>query len=234
MAIHKKTTVLFFGRRNCELSARALEQMIDLDFIVTACLVSSRDEVFPEAINQWRGDYIFSFRNLSILPASILNNAKIAAINFHPGSTGFPGSAGLNYALYEDSVEYGVTAHLMTERVDEGVILECRRFPVYEKDNVDTLLGRTHIKLLDIFMDFIAAISVLGVHHIENLKRISKDEKWAGRKRTIKELNKLSIVDVCSSEEQFRKIMRATNTKNYPTEVLLHGHIFSFSKKHSP
>ena len=55
----------------------------------------------------WTGDYILSFRSLLILPEKIINNAKIAAINFHPGPPKYRGVGCLNYAVYNNEKYYG-------------------------------------------------------------------------------------------------------------------------------
>ena len=36
-------------------------------------------------IKNWKGDYVFHLEVCLILPDSIVKNAKVAAINFHPG-----------------------------------------------------------------------------------------------------------------------------------------------------
>ena len=75
------------------------------------------DEKITKKIKNWKGDYIFSFRSLLILPDSIIKNAKVAAINFHPGPPKYRGVGCLNYALYNEENYYGVTALLMKKKL---------------------------------------------------------------------------------------------------------------------
>ena len=106
----------------------------------------------------WTGDYILSFRSLLILPEKIINNAKIAAINFHPGPPKYRGVGCLNYAVYNNEKYYGVTAHLMTKKIDYGNILKVQKFKIDKMKNLDQILEITHGKLYLIAKYFIDKI----------------------------------------------------------------------------
>lgn len=222
----KDREVLFFGRTNCEASSKALNHLIRLGFKVTSIFSRGHGESLPEDIGWWSGDYIFCFRSMFILPKFLINRAKVAAINFHPGSPEYPGSGCLNYALYEDSKLYGVTSHLMTEKVDDGNIIECRRFPIHETDTVDSLLERTHVKLLDLFFDVVSGVAINGKIYLNESIESSKNQKWSGVKRRIKDLDSLSIVDKSITENELIKLIRATYTEKFPPKVVLHGYEF--------
>lgn len=229
----EKVKVLFFGRSKCDATDIAINFLNRLDFEVTTIKSNGRGESLPEEIEWWTGDYIFCFRSLFVLPKRILDRGKIAAINFHPGSVEYPGSGCLNFALYENAKEYGVTAHLMNEKVDDGSIIECRRFPIVAGDTVNSLLERTHLKLLDLFLDTVGGIGTLGDGYIKNLLIKSSDEKWRGEARRMKELDRLSTIDVGVSAPELERIIRATHTDLFPPKIMLHGYEFSLrsSKK---
>jgi len=218
--------VLFFGRANCESSSKALNHLSRLGFKVTSIFSKGHGDSLPEDIGWWSGDYIFCFRSMFILPKHLINKAKIAAINFHPGSPEYPGSGCLNYALYENSKLYGVTSHLMTEKVDDGNIVDCRRFPIHETDTVNSLLQRTHVKLLDLFFDVISGIDIYGKTYIDESIKNSKNEKWSGIKRKIKNLDDLSIVDKNVTENELINLIRSTYTENFPPKVIMYGYEF--------
>lgn len=225
---HKeKVRVLFFGRAQCDATDKALDHLRRLDFEVTAVKSKGRGETLSEDIGSWEGHYIFCFRSLFILPGSLLKKAKTAAINFHPGPAEYPGSGCLNFALYENAREYGVTAHLMSEKVDDGNILECRRFPIIKGDTVNSLLERTHLKLLDLFFDVASGIGIAGDSHIGTLLEKSKEEQWKGEARRMKELDRLSIIDPGVSEVELERIIRATYTDLFPPKIIIHGYEFS-------
>ena len=222
----RRVKVLFFGRNECEFTLKAINHLNRLEFEVTSVFSRERGEVLPEEIGSWIGHYIFCFRSLYILPKTLLDRAKIAAINFHPGSAEYPGSGCVNFALYENATQYGVTAHLMNEKVDDGEILECRRFPILEDDSVDSLLGRTHVKMLDLFFDITSGIGSGGDDYIKGLIKSANHEKWSDKNRCLKDLEKLSIVDLGVSEPELKRIIRATYTKLFPPKVMIHGYEF--------
>ena len=61
-----------------------------------------------------------------VLPKRLIEKANIAAINFHQGRQNIQEWMHKLH-LYDEVSEYGVTAHLMNELVDNGKI-EVRRF----------------------------------------------------------------------------------------------------------
>lgn len=222
--------ILFFGRENCEASSKALNHLVRLGFDVTSIFSKGRGESLPEDIGWWGGDYIFCFRSMFILPKYLIDRAKVAAINFHPGSPEYPGSGCINYALYENSKSYGVTAHIMTEKVDDGNIVECRRFPVHAADTVSSLLERTHVKLLDLFFDITSGILTNGEVYLKEAINNSVNEKWSGTNRKIKDLDELSIIDKNITSNDLQKVIRATYTEKFLPKIVLHGYEFLLVK----
>ena len=75
-------------------------------------------------------DFIFSFRSHYILKKKLLNNVNYGAINFHPGPPEYRGIGCVNYALYDNSENYGVTAHLIDEKIDHGKIINIKKFKI--------------------------------------------------------------------------------------------------------
>ena len=221
-----KLRVLFFGRYDCHYSQKALKHIRRLDFDVESILSKNRNEKLPEDIGWWQGDYIICFRSYFLIPKSLLDRAKVAAINFHPGSVEYPGSGCLNWALYNNAEVYGVTAHIMNEKIDNGAIIECRRFPILKQDNVKTLLARAHSKTYDLILDITTGLAFDGKKYLEKNLRESKNEKWAGAARKMFEIDKLKIVDPNSTKEELESVIRATYTPSFPPEIHLHGYKF--------
>ena len=81
----------------------------------------------------WYEDNL-SFQNYFIIPRSLLLRSSLA-INFHPGPPDYPGSGMINWALYDQCESFGVTAHLMNEKVDNGKILKVKRFKISKTRN---------------------------------------------------------------------------------------------------
>jgi len=55
-----------------------------------------------------------------VVPARILEGLGFGAYNFHPGPPQYPGWVPSHFAIYDRAPYFGVTAHVMTERVDAG------------------------------------------------------------------------------------------------------------------
>ena len=221
-----KLSVLFFGKYNCQYSQNALEHLRRLGFDVQSILSKNRNEKLPEDIGSWQGDYIVCFRSYFLIPKALLDRVKVAAINFHPGSVEYPGSGCLNWALYDNAEVYGVTAHIMNEKIDNGAIIECRRFPILKQDNVKTLLARAPSKTYDLILDITTGLALDGKKYLEKKLSDSKNEKWAGAARKMFEIDKLQIVDPNSTKEELESVIRATYTPAFPLEIHLHGYKF--------
>jgi len=218
--------VLFFGRAKCDASATLLRKLKKYGFEVTYVQSKGRGEKLPKDILKWNGEYILCFRSLFILPKALIDNATIAAINFHPAPPEYPGSGCVNFALYDNAKEYGVTAHIINEKVDNGAILEVRRFPISSHDNLPSVLTRTHEELLNLCSDFIDKISSVGESIIEEMKTASIDEKWSGKAKLLKELDLLSTISLDVSKEELERIIRATYIEGYPPKIEMHGYKF--------
>ena len=224
---HVSRKALFFGRAGCARSEDALA-FLDENGFETTCLVSSaRNDDLRKLVSQWHGDYIFCFRSLYIFDASEIARARIAAINFHPGPTERRGTGCLNFALYHNDKEYGVTSHLMAAEIDAGPILGCWRFPINDNDNVDTLLSRTHDQLLTAFREFITALVANGDGYIDKASEKFKGERWSGPVLTKQDLDRLSCLDYRCTREEMDRVIRATHTAQFPTTLTCHGHVFS-------
>lgn len=222
----QKLRVLFFGKFNCTYSEQAYEYLKHLGFDVLAVWSKSRKEKLPEEVNQWRGEYIICFRSYFVLAKSVLDRASIAAINFHPAPVEYPGSGCLNWALYENASQYGVTAHIMNEKVDNGAVVECRRFPILPQDNVRSLLARAHQKTYDLIVDITTGLALEGKEFLEKKLEASKHEKWRGSARIMSEIDKLQVVNLSCSKEELEKVIRATYTPGFPPVLYLHGYKF--------
>lgn len=221
-----KPRVLFFGKSDCQYCDKIIENLKVFNFEVEYIYSKIRNEKLPDYIKNWNGDYIFCFRSYYILPKELLEKAKIAAINFHPAPTEYPGSGGINLALYHNEKMFGVTAHLMNEKIDNGEIIECRRFPIFDKDTVKTLLERTHLKAYDLVIDTLMGLSLGGRDYLEKKLEKSNFDKWGRIVHKINEINLLSVVEPNCTKEELECIIRATKIDNFLPYINLHGYKF--------
>jgi natural product biosynthesis luciferase-like monooxygenase protein len=108
----------------------------------------------PALLRSVEFDHLASIAHLSIIPAEALTLVRGLAINFHDGP--LPELAGLNvttWAILRDEKTHGVTWHVMTERADEGRILEERRFDVAPDETAFLLNAKCYAAGLESFGD---------------------------------------------------------------------------------
>ncbi len=167
-----------------------------------------KEEINGRHLNQ-TFDYILAFGYQFIVPASMLKNVKVAALNFHPGSTENPGAGSYSYPLFDNQEESGVTCHHMERIPDTGSIVVEKIFPVNESDNFSTLQDRSLIYLMHTFYEVIDTII--------NGKPLPKSQKqWARKPRLQREYVKETLeIDASMDRSEIEKRIRAANPK-YP------------------
>jgi natural product biosynthesis luciferase-like monooxygenase protein len=127
------------------------------------CIVPVRDLAAQLAVTPF--DYLFSVAYLSVISPAVLALPRRGAINFHDGP--LPDYAGLNvtsWALLNKEREHGVTWHVMSERVDEGDILEQVRFPIAAEETALTLNAKCYQAALASFDDLLEALTNGRIH----------------------------------------------------------------------
>ncbi len=184
-------------------------------------IVGDRGDPPPvPALSGWEGDILISYLSPWIVPASALERARIATVNFHPGPPEYPGIGCTNFALYHREQEYGVTAHQMVERVDRGPIIAVRRFPILAEDSVFTLTQRSYENLRLLFEEVLSRFFETG-------KFPTCQERWAQEPTTRLDLERLCEIKPGMSPEEVERRVRATTYPGMPgayTEV--HGYRF--------
>lgn len=212
--------ILFCCRSGCGWSSRLYKEMISSGHEVVCFASETRQDQLPSDVSDWGGDLIISYRCLTILPTSLINNAAIAAINFHPGSPNYPGTGCVNFALYDRADVFGVTMHLMTEPVDSGQILKVIEFPIAESDTVDSLLARTHEHLGMMCLEFVKKLSSFTVCEFNSLIASTKDLwAWTGKRRSTSTLDTFQIVNLPVSAKELSNRIRAFHTEYYPLKL---------------
>ncbi len=184
------------------------------------CL-GERGDTLPDEVLWWQGDYIISYLSPWILSESLLNRARMAAINFHPATPEYPGTGCINFALYENAPEYGAMCHHMASKVDTGTVIAVKRFPVFASDTVETLLERTYDHQLILFYEMIALIA-------QGKPLPVSPETWTRPPFTRKQLNALSVITVEMNAEEIAKRIRATSFRQWKPVLELNGFKFEY------
>ena len=221
--------VIFFGKKNCDFTKIIIENLKKKSKKVDIVLSTNNNEFFKRKNYNRKYDYIFCFRSHNILKRNLLNKANYAAINFHPGTPEYRGIGCVNYALYENSILYGCTAHLIDEKIDHGKILDVRRFKIYKKDTIESVLKKTYKIQVKQANDIFTLLSK-NHSNLEKLKLKSKNEKWSKRIMKKKYLEKFYEIKKNISKRKFYKKLRATYTKKFKPYVIINNHKFILEK----
>lgn len=166
----------------------------------------------PAALREGDWDVVISFLCPWVVPEQTLRRIPLC-INFHPGSSSYPGAGCYNFALYEGAAAYGAVCHVMAPVVDSGEILMERLFPVFDADTVETLKLRTMATMLGMFHEVLS-----GMRNGDPLPRATA--RWTRppfRRRDIDALCRLS--PDMTAEEIARRI-RAVTYPGYPGAVM--------------
>lgn len=186
------------------------------------CLGAVGDPLPQELLNSsGEAPYLLSFLSPWIVPASVLARTKLA-LNFHPGSTRYPGIGCYNFALYEGASEYGTVVHHMSSRVDSGALLEERLFPVFASDTVESLKLRTMVVMLALFHDIVSTIIARDPLPLSS-------SEWKRPPFTRRKLNDLAEIRADMTPDEIARRVRATTYPGYPGPSLTMGGVRFFA-----
>lgn len=182
-----------------------------------------RESPFPAKAFKEFPDILISYLSAWIIPKEILDRTKLWNINFHPGPPEYPGIGCFNFAIYNKEKGYGVTAHLMNEKVDSGKIIAVKRFPLLETDSVYSLSIKCYEHMFSLFSEVIDLI-------LREKKLPDCDEVWKRKPYTRKELEELCKISSNMTEEEIARRIRATTYPNMPgAYVDIFGYTFEYN-----
>ena len=175
-----------------------------------------------------RYDYLFSFLNPVFIKKDIRKKIKRISINFHPGPPEYPGYGCYNFALLDAVKSYGCTAHEVNDKIDNGKIIDVRRFRFkYKNINLEKLIKMTHKNSFFQFKKIIKQIIK------NNYVEINKNEKWKKKKAYTKnEFEKARKINLKESVANILKKIKAFSYKNYETVYLeIRGRRYELKEK---
>jgi len=200
---NRQLDILFIGKENDPYSKEAAN-FVALHFDNPTIVSGKRGDAFPEEAKRWKGDLIISYLSQWIIPKSLLDNASMAALNFHPGPPEYPGIGCTNFAIYNREKIFGVTCHHMEPQVDTGKIVAVKRFPVFENDTVFSITHRCYNSILSLFYEIFYSIM-----QAENIPQ--SDEIWKRKPYLRKELNDLCRLTPDMSVNEIERRIKATH-----------------------
>lgn len=220
--IKKGLSILFLAKRK-PFAVEAAE-LVSSHVKKPVIIFGEISDAFPDEFLDKEFDYVISYISPWIVPERILQNAKKASINFHPGPPDYPGIGCTNFALYNSEKEFGITVHHMKAAVDSGPIIAVAHFPIFENDSVYSLTQRCYAYIYTTFINIFSFILYDNVLPTSN-------EEWKRKPFTRRELNELCIITNKMSEDEIRRRVRATSFPNMPGAYLELGGIRFLAEK---
>ncbi len=166
------------------------------------------DDPIPAAISERSYSTILSFLSPWIIPASVLERTELA-LNFHPGSTSYPGIGCYNFALYEEAKIFGAVCHYMAPKVDTGSIIEEKQFSVAPNETVKSLKFRTMVVMLAMFHEQVENIAQGVIPPTTTLK-------WNRKPFSRKQLESLGKLTREMPDDEIKRRKRAMAYPGYP------------------
>jgi len=219
----KKLKLLFLGKQDDECTNKALNY-IKIAFPYVESHMGVWGDKLPESAKNWEGDIIISYLSRWVIPQFLIDNAEIAAINFHPAPPSYPGIGCNNFALYNNEQKYGVTCHHMSDTVDTGAIIQVKEFPIFSSDNVESLLSRVYDYQLVLFFEVISGFIIDKVFP-------ASEETWTRKPYSRKEFDALFEITLDMDEDEVNKRIRAISFGQYRPFIEFQGKRFSYAGK---
>ncbi len=148
------------------------------------------------------GTRLISFCTSVIVPKAYLGAIPCGAYNFHPGPPSYPGRYPSIFALYEEARNFGVTVHVMAERVDEGPIIAAEWFTVPDRCDLETLDTMAFKELVSLFKRLARRLAS------DSTPLKTKFIKWSGTKRAKADCESLCRIDSSTPPAEAEKIIR--------------------------
>lgn len=213
--------VLFLGR-NDQYSSNLLKFLKKKNLLVKKILIDKpiKLKIAPDAY-----DYVVCYRSYLILKKSFLSKIKFAAINFHPGPPSYRGIGCANFSILNQEKIYGVTAHIINEKIDNGSILDVKYFKVKKNITLSQLLTKSYKA------QFIQAKRILdkifdNPSIIKKMINKNKNILWSKKLYTRKELDNIYNIKYPIHKTKFDTLIRATNYKDFKPYITLHDKKF--------
>jgi len=207
--------ILFIGKKGDHFSefAARFTQEIFPDVIV---VMSEKGSKIPDNLKLWKGDYLFSYLSQWIIPQHLLDAARIAALNWHPGPPEYPGIGCTNFAIYDMVDTFGITCHHMLAKVDTGKLVEVLKFPILKQETVYSLTQKCYSHILISYMQVLDRIA-------QGQPLPILTETWKRKPFTRKQLNNLCQLDKSMSDEEISRRIRATKYDRHWAYFMVDG-----------
>ena len=189
---------IFLGVKENECSLEEMTSVLANKDVTLVVWPGSRKQkapamnLFPSDIGA-PGDTYIHFSGYQKLEEDLLAAFGERAFNIHPAPPWRRGSGGLNHAIYDRDLEFGVTLHYINAEYDDGQIVHVYRFSILETENVVSAGRRLNRLRLEVLEEVVQAVYVGIENWFSNRSAAQGNSSWCG------ELKKIRDVDVQSN-----------------------------------
>lgn len=165
-------------------SINAFEKYNKLNSIKTISLEAL--EIHAETQHEAIADIIISVNNPHIISNKILDKSTYGGINIHPGK--LPEYSGMNpvsWAIVNGEDYHFVTLHQITELIDGGDILSCKKFKIEDDDNAYTLIAKSCKHSVVMIQEFLERLVSKDYLCLSGAKQDMKCRVYYGNKSPI-------------------------------------------------
>ena len=212
--------VVFFCKKDCKYSLK-LSNWIKKNIENYNIIYSNKNkQKIIDKIKLKKIDYIFSFRSHYIINQKLLNKCTKLAVNFHPGTPDYRGIGCANFAILNNEKSYGCTAHIINNKIDNGKIIEVKKFELDSEMNLESLLKKTHLVMYN------QAKSILK--RLKKNKTIKFDNvsKWSKKLYKKKDMLALYNIKIKMNKKKLENLLRATRYKTFKPYITLNNYKF--------
>lgn len=147
-----------------------------------ACITPAdpASQALSDQIRALQPDFIFSFYYRHMLPAGLLNLARMGAYNMH-GSLlpKYRGRVPVNWAVLHGETETGATLHEMTTKPDAGAIIGQTMVPILPDDTAYEVFGKLTVAAEQTLWQALPLLIAGNAPHYPN--DVSKGSYFGGR-----------------------------------------------------
>ena len=216
-----KKNFLIIHKKNCVYSKKLINFLNKKYDVKTT--TTEKQKNLTQLIKNKKFDFIVLFRSHLILKKNFILKHK-NVINFHPSIPNYRGVGGVNFAIYNEEKFFGSTVHYIDEKIDNGKIINVRRFKLYKKDDCNKVYKKTLISML------IQAKQILSnINDLNKFIKKAKNEKWSKIVIKRKDLNTFYEINKNISKKNLIKKIKATSTTEFKPYINLYGFKFKLN-----
>jgi methionyl-tRNA formyltransferase len=180
-------------------------------------------EELIEACQARRVEYLISLLSPIVIPKDVLDRIGEMAVNIHPAPPEWPGVGAASLALFDGAKQFGVTAHIMAERVDSGPILAVRRFAIEEADTCETLSAKAIVAANRLFDELLPTLA--------RGEATKSCERWTKPAMTRRQFERWMTLTANDPVDVVRRKVRALRHSKLPGPFLdFHGFRFELPR----